>query len=152
MCIGQSRETAPDWRTRPTGNRTGHREQDGSGLYPVTMNDLKILHNPRCSKSRQAVAAAEGQEAEIVQYLKEPLTRAELIDLLGILEDEPTLLVRRDATFKQLGLTDDDVATAEQVADVLAENPKLMERPVLIRGDRAIIGRPTERVQPFLQA
>lgn len=116
------------------------------------MNELVILHNPRCSKSRQAVEAAKDQSAEIIPYLKQPLTRPQLLELLHKLEDEPTALVRRDATFKELGLTDEDVATKEQVADVLAEHPKLMERPVLIRGDRAIIGRPTERVQPFLES
>lgn len=109
-----------------------------------------IYHNPRCSKSRAAVQAAEGFEPVIVEYLKEPLTRPQLLDLLTKLEDEPSLLVRRDPLFKELGLTDADVRTPEQVADVLSEHPRLMERPVLVRQDSAIIGRPTERAAEFL--
>ncbi|MFI5043948.1 MAG: arsenate reductase family protein, partial [Acidimicrobiales bacterium] len=70
--------------------------------------------------------------------------------LLGQLEDPPTDLVRRDAKFKQYGLTDADVATADQVADVLAEHPELLQRPVLVKGGKAIIGRPKDRVAPFL--
>ncbi len=58
--------------------------------------------------------------------------------------------MRRDAKFKSYGLTDADVATAEQVADVLAEHPELLQRPVLVQGRRAIIGRPKDRVDPFL--
>ncbi|GAB3585319.1 ArsC/Spx/MgsR family protein [Calidifontibacter terrae] len=115
------------------------------------MSDVTVLHNPRCSTSRAALDAAEGQDVEEVQYLKHPLTRAELLDLITKLEDEPADLVRRDPLFHQLGLADDDVRTPEQVADLLAEHPKLMQRPVLIRGDRAIIGRPKERVPAFLR-
>ena len=69
---------------------------------------------------------------------------------LRILDDPATDLVRRDAKFKGYGLGDDDVSTAAQVADVLAEHPELLQRPVLVRGDRAIIGRPKDRVEPFL--
>ena len=116
------------------------------------MDDLTILHNPRCTKSREALALITDQDPAVVPYLKEPLDKAALLELLGKLEDEPTDLVRRDALFKELGLTKDDVQSAEQVATVLAEHPKLMQRPVLVRGDRAIIGRPTERVLPFLTA
>lgn len=116
----------------------------------MTMSDLTILHNPRCSKSRAALQAADDHDAAVIQYLKEPLTEKQLLELLGKLEDPPAALVRHDALFKELGLSDADVHSAEQVAALLAEHPSLMERPVLISGDRAIIGRPTERVAPFL--
>lgn len=117
------------------------------------MSDLHLFHNPRCSKSRAALAAVQeaGVAVDVVEYLKTAPTRAELLDLLGKLEDPPATLVRRDPAFAEAGLTDADVQTAEQVADVLAAHPALMERPVLVRGDRAIIGRPTERVEPFLR-
>ena len=59
--------------------------------------------------------------------------------------------MRRDPRFKELGLTASDVETAEQVVEVLEAHPELMERPVLVKGDRAIIGRPTERVRPFIE-
>lgn len=87
---------------------------------------------------------------QVVQYLKEPLTETEILGLLEKLEDPPGALVRRDASFKAAGLTSADVETAEQVAAVLAVHPKLMERPVLVRGNRAIVGRPTERVAQWL--
>lgn len=116
------------------------------------MAETTVLHNPRCSTSRAALDAAQeaGVDVKVVQYLKEPLTREALLELLGKLEDAPSDLVRRDATFKELGLTDADVATPEQVADLLVEHPKLMQRPVLVRGNRAIIGRPKDRVPAFL--
>ena len=76
----------------------------------------------------------------------------ELRNLLVILEDEPTALVRRDANFTKLGLSDADVVSAEQVAEVLAAHPELIQRPVLIAGGVAIIGRPKDRIAPFLSA
>ncbi|HQF04509.1 MAG TPA: ArsC/Spx/MgsR family protein [Phycicoccus sp.] len=111
-----------------------------------------VLHNKACSTSRAALdtAAAEGVEVEVHDYLKKPLTESELRDLIGKLEDPVTDLVRRDPYFKAQGLTDSDVATQDQVVAVLVEHPRLMQRPVLIRGDRAIIGRPKDRVAAFL--
>ncbi len=117
-------------------------------------DDLMILHNPRCSTSRSAVAACEtldvGVPATIRNYLTDPLTEAEWLDVLGKLEDPATDLVRRDNNFNDSGLSDADVQTAEQVAAVLADRPILAQRPVLIRGDRAIIGRPKDRIEQFL--
>ena len=115
-------------------------------------DDLTILHNQRCSTSRAAVERIDEAhvEAEVVDYLRHPLDAAALEDLLDKLEDAPTDLVRRDAHFAELGLTDADVATREQVVAVLSEHPRLLQRPVLVRGDRAIIGRPKERVAAFL--
>lgn len=116
------------------------------------MSELRLFHNPRCSKSRAALAAVQeaGVDAEVVEYLKTPLDESALRDILAVLEDEPSALVRRDPAFKTAGLTADDVRTPEQVAAVLAAHPALMERPLLVRPDRAIIGRPTERVAPFV--
>ncbi|MCE1179112.1 MAG: arsenate reductase [Micrococcales bacterium] len=116
------------------------------------MSDLVLLHNPKCSTSRAALETVEaaGSDAEVVHYLREPLTREQLLELIDELEDPATDLVRRDPHFREMGLTDDDVATPEQVADVLAEHPRLMQRPVLRRGGRAIIGRPKDRVSGFL--
>lgn len=116
------------------------------------MAEVTLLHNPRCSTSRAALEHAEtaGVETNVVRYLSAPLHADALRDLVDKLEDPVTDLVRRDATFAVLGLTDDDVATADQVVAVLAEHPKLMQRPVLIKGDRAIIGRPKDRVPAFL--
>lgn len=117
------------------------------------MSDFTVLHNNRCSTSRSAMdeAASAGVEPTVRQYLKEPLSRAELQDLLGKLEDAPTDLVRRDPKFKELGLTEADVQTSDQVVDVLTEHPELMQRPVIVHGDRAIIGRPKSRVPEFFR-
>jgi arsenate reductase len=118
------------------------------------MAEVTIWHNPNCSTSRFAVEAAEeaGVEVDLRKYLlvAQRPSREEIVELLEQLEDPPTDLVRRDAKFKGYGLDDAQVQTAEQVADVLAEHPELLQRPVLVRGARAIIGRPKDRVAPFL--
>jgi arsenate reductase len=116
------------------------------------MSDLTVLHNPNCSTSRSALdeVKAAGAEAEVVQYLKTPLDRAQLLELLGKLEDPPADLVRKDGFFKEQGLSAADYVTAEAVANLLVEHPRLMQRPVLVKGERAIIGRPKDRVPAFL--
>lgn len=116
------------------------------------MSDVTVLHNPKCSTSRAALDNLDGVgvEADVLQYLKQPLDAAALRELIGKLEDEPTDLVRRDSFFKEQGLTDADVATVDQVVAVLVEHPRLMQRPVIVKGDRAIIGRPKERVAAFV--
>lgn len=116
------------------------------------MADLTILHNSACSTSRHALdeASEVGVHPVVVQYLKKPLTRAELLDLIGKLEDPPADLLRKDGFFKGLKLNPDDYPTPEAVADLIVEHPRLMQRPVLIRGERAIIGRPKDRVAEFL--
>ncbi|MGJ9422793.1 arsenate reductase family protein [Aeromicrobium sp. CF3.5] len=116
------------------------------------MSELTILHHTGCSTSRHAVAEAASADVEVdvVQYLKTPLDRATLIDLMGKLEDEPADLVRQDSFFKGLDLDPADFVTPDAVADLLVEHPRLMQRPVLVRGDRAIIGRPKDRVAGFI--
>jgi len=118
------------------------------------MADVTIFHNPNCSTSKFAIGVASdlGVEVDERRYLLKAQrpTRDEIVGLLDMLEDPATDLVRRDANFKKLGLTDADVATDDQVADVLAEHPELLQRPVLVKDGRAIIGRPKDRVAPFL--
>ena len=116
------------------------------------MADVTILHNKSCSTSNHTLAEAERVDAdvEVIQYLKTPLTRDELIDLMGKLEDPPADLVRKDPFFRDLGLDPDDYTTPEAVADLLVQHPRLMQRPVIVRGDKAIIGRPKDRVAPFI--
>jgi arsenate reductase (glutaredoxin) len=120
------------------------------------MADITIFHNPNCSSSRTAleIAGDMGVEVDIRRYqLKaERPSVEELRALLAILEDDPTALVRRDANFTKLGLTDDDVRSAEQVAQVLAAHPDLIQRPVLVADGSAVIGRPKDRIAPFLAA
>ena len=117
------------------------------------MSDVTVLHHAQCSTSRHALTVADdlGVEVEVVQYLKTPLTRDHLVDLMAKLEDSPADLVRQDSFFRDQGLDAADYVTAEEVADLLVQHPRLMERPVLVRGERAIIGRPKHRVAAFLQ-
>jgi arsenate reductase len=117
------------------------------------MTPVTLYHNPRCTKSRQALDIAGGADpgefdVTVVKYLETPPSAAELREIVGKLEDEPAKLVRRD-NWSELGITAADVATAEGVLDVLGAHPELMERPLLVTADRAFIGRPTERVVEF---
>ena len=96
------------------------------------------------------IAEELGAEAEIVQYIKTPPDRAALEALIDKLEDPVTDLVRRDSMWTKLGLKDEDVATREQVIEVLLKHKQLMQRPVVVKGNRAIIGRPKERVRELL--
>ena len=116
------------------------------------MADLTVFHNPNCSTSRHAIdeVTGAGADAEVVQYLKTPLDRQGVLDLIAKLEDPPADLVRKDGFFKDQVLDEADYTTAEAVADLLVEHPRLMQRPVLVKGDRAIIGRPKDRVAAFV--
>lgn len=116
------------------------------------MADLTVFHNPNCSTSRFAMdeVASAGADAEVVQYLKSPLDRQGVLDLIAKLEDPPADLVRKDGFFKDQGLEEADYTTPDAVADLLVEHPRLMQRPVLVKGDRAIIGRPKDRVAAFI--
>jgi len=96
------------------------------------------------------IAEELGVEAEIVQYIKTPPDRAALEALIDKLEDPVTDLVRRDSMWTKLGLEDEDVATREQVIEVLLKHKQLMQRPVVVKGNKAIIGRPKDRVRELL--
>ena len=98
-----------------------------------------------------AVAEAEGVEIDVVLYLKQPPDRATLEAIVAKLEDPLEDLVRKDAKFDKLGLSPDDyVGDPAAVVDVLVKHKELMQRPLLVRADKAIIGRPKDRVAPFL--
>lgn len=97
-----------------------------------------------------AVAEANNVDAAVVQYLKTPPDRDTLQMIVDALEDPVEDLVRKDAGFTELGLDPAVYTTPGAVVDLLVEHPQLMQRPVLVKGDRAIIGRPKDRVEPFL--
>lgn len=113
---------------------------------------LKIYHNPRCSKSRQTLKLIEeaGELAEIILYLNEPLSSAEITELLGKLDfaDARALMRTGEALYKELGLKTE----ADQAAliEAMSKHPKLIERPIVVKGNAAILGRPPENVQKFL--
>jgi arsenate reductase len=97
------------------------------------------------------IAEELGVEVDIVKYIKDPPDAAALRAVIAKLEDDPTELVRRDSMWKKLGLTDDDVATVDQVVEVLVKHKQLLQRPVVVTADTAIIGRPKERVAELLR-
>jgi arsenate reductase len=111
-----------------------------------------MYHNPRCSKSRgaQDILRERGVEFEVIQYIDDPPSREDLKRIIGVLPDPPAELVRKDDRFKELGLKEADYTTEDQVIGVLLEHPELMQRPIIISGDRAVIGRPSEKVLELL--
>ena len=115
------------------------------------MSDVTVWFNPRCSKCRGAeeLLLDRGVRPELVRYLDDPPPRAELERVLGLLgEDDPRAMMRTgEAVYKELGLAD---AGRDALLDAMVEHPILIERPIVIRGDRAVIGRPPENVLDLL--
>ena len=112
---------------------------------------IQIYHNPRCGKSRNCVAFIEeaGKEYEIIEYLKNPPTKDELLALLKKLNIKPLELIRQKEkiwvdNFKNLKMTDEEIIKA------MVENPILIERPIVIKRDKAIIGRELDKITDFL--
>lgn len=97
------------------------------------------------------IASELGVEVDIVLYLKTPPDAAALADIIAKLEDPVTDLVRRDANFAKLSLTDADVETPEQVIAIIGKHKALLQRPLVVTPDTAIIGRPKDRVTALLQ-
>jgi len=108
----------------------------------------KIFHNPRCSKSRQTLALLEenGVEPTVIEYLKTPPSKDELVFILEKLGMQPRDLMRKnEAEYKENGL-DDTSLTTDQLIEGMIAHPKLIERPIVINGDQVRIGRPPESV------
>ena len=116
------------------------------------MARLRLYHNPNCSKSRGAleILRERGAEFDVVEYLKEPLERETLASIAELLPEPPDELVRKDRDFERLGLDPNAYETLETVIELLLEHPELMQRPVLVAGDRALICRPSERALELL--
>ena len=110
-----------------------------------------LYHNPRCGKSREALALLEerGVDFEVVSYLDTPLSAAEVKALLAKLGGKPAAALRtKEAPYAALGLS--ATSTADEVAAAVASNPILLERPILVVGKKAVIGRPPELVLSIL--
>ena len=111
----------------------------------------KIYHNPRCSKSRQALALIQEHDFDIdvVEYMKSPLSRAELQELLRKLGFGPRDLIRRFETeFKSAGVSDE--TSDDELLDLMLAHPRIIQRPVIEVGDHAVVGRPPERALDLL--
>jgi arsenate reductase len=112
---------------------------------------IKIYHNPRCGKSREGLSILEksGKQFEIIKYLEDIPTKAELKEVISLLNISAEKLVRKNEAiwkelFKGKSLTD------EEVVDAMIAHPKLIERPIVINGNKAIIGRPPECIIEIL--
>ncbi|WP_396601177.1 arsenate reductase (glutaredoxin) [Algibacter sp. R77976] len=112
---------------------------------------IKIYHNNRCSKSRSGLELLEksGKDFEVVKYLENVPSIKELRDIIKLLNIKPIALVRKNEAiwkekFKNKDLSDSDIIAA------MAEYPKLIERPIVINGNKAVIGRPTELISTIL--
>lgn len=107
---------------------------------------LTIYHNPRCSKSRQTLALIEKHEqpVTVVEYLKTPLSRETIVKLLSLLNISPVALMRtKEIEFKEQNLKG---ANNDTLIEAMVNTPKLIERPIVVKNDKAIIGRPPENV------
>ncbi len=112
---------------------------------------MKIYHNPRCSKSRQGLSILNEAKVdfEIIEYLKTPLSKKEIVDILSKLNIDPIQLIRKNEAdwkdnFKGKNLSN------EEVIDAMVAFPKLIERPIVIHGNKAVIGRPPEIIATIL--
>ena len=112
---------------------------------------MKILHNPRCRKSREGLKILEdsGQDFTIVEYLKEPLTEEQLSEVLSKLGMSAMDLVRKNEKEWKENFKGREMSEEEVVAAMVA-HPKLIERPIVISGDRAVVGRPPENISQLL--
>ncbi|MDN6858541.1 arsenate reductase (glutaredoxin) [Pseudomonas sp. CAN2814] len=116
------------------------------------MSQISLFHNPRCSKSRGALELLEerGIQPQIIRYLETPPSAAELKALLGKLGISARQLLRTgEDEYKALDLANPALGD-EQLIQAMAQHPKLIERPILVVGDKAVIGRPPEKVLEIL--
>ena len=116
------------------------------------MERITLYHNPACGNSRGALEMLRARDVEfdIIEYLKDHPTRERLEKIIDMLDGPVADLVRKDKRFKELGLNPTDYADKKSVVTLLLELPELMQRPIVIRGKRAIIARPPEKLEALL--
>ena len=112
---------------------------------------IKIYHNPRCSKSREGICELDdiNQPYEVIKYIENPLSKEELIDILKKLNYKPIELVRTNESiwienYKGKNLSDNEIIEA------MLENPKLIERPIIVNGNKAVVARPKEKIKEII--
>ena len=114
---------------------------------------VKIYHNPRCSKSRQTLSLIEEQgiKPEIIEYLKEAPSAAELEFICNQLAIEPLAIIRtKEKLFSELGLSKKDEKSRKEWIQIMLTHPKLIERPIVVNGNKVAVGRPPENVLEIL--
>lgn len=113
---------------------------------------VKIYHNPRCSKSRQTLALLQEQgiEPQVIEYLTQPPSKSQLKKILSLLGLQPRDLMRKKEPEYLDNHLDDPDLTKDQLIEAMVKHPKLIERPIVIHGDKAALGRPPENVLEIL--
>lgn len=110
-----------------------------------------IYHNPKCSKSRQALdlLRMNNVDPQIIEYMETPPNKRKLEEILGYLKVEPKEILRtKEGVFSELNL---DLNDSNQVLQAIVDHPELLERPIICCGDKAVIGRPPEKVLELLR-
>jgi arsenate reductase len=118
----------------------------------MTMTSVSIIHNPRCSKSRQTLALLEEQgcDIQVIEYLKTPLSAEEITSIQTKLSVRPRQMMRvKEDEYKQQNLSDESL-TDLQLIQAMVDTPKLIERPIVLANNKAAIGRPPENVLAIL--
>ena len=117
------------------------------------MSKLKIWHNPRCSKSRNALSLLEqiNEDFEVIKYLDTPPSIEELKEILKMLgfKSARELMRTKEEIYKELGLKDE--TDEEKLIEAMLKHPRLIERPIVIKGDKAVVGRPIENIEKLLE-
>ena len=116
------------------------------------MQNIQIWHNPKCSKSRNAMTLLEekGINADVVKYLESTPTKEQLTEILKKLNKSAKELLRTgEDVYKELNLKDE--SDEEKLINIMVENPILIERPIIIKGDIAVIARPIENLEELLK-
>ena len=112
------------------------------------MEKIKIYHKPTCSKSRQGLKYLQekGVEFEVVKYYDTPLTKNKLKTLLKKMDIKPAELLRKkEKSYKEFDFKNKNY-TNDQIIEFMIKDPSLMERPIIEKGDKAVVARPTERI------
>lgn len=112
---------------------------------------MKIYHNPRCSKSRQGLSILEESKLdfEIITYLDTPISKVELTEIIELLGINPIDLVRKNEAIWKEQFKGKELSN-EEIIDAMANNPKLIERPIVLNNGKAVIGRPPELIKSIL--
>lgn len=117
------------------------------------MSNFNILHNPRCSKSRQTLALLQenGIEPNIIEYLKDTPSKTKLKHILKLLGVSPREIIRKnEAEYLEAGL-DNESLTKEQIIELMVQFPKVIERPIVFTEDKAAVGRPPENILQLIK-
>ena len=112
---------------------------------------IKIYHNPRCRKSREGleIIKESGKDFEIVEYLKNVPTKEELISIIKTLNISPTELVRKNETVWKEDYKGKSLSEGK-IIEAMIQNPKLIERPIVINQNKAVVGRPPENIKTII--